>query len=411
MAWNTGGAQRANLNASGIQIVHEDMFDLASRISVNDEPRNFIVSGQGGKDDAYRILSGFIASVLGRWPLVILHNGDPMVENVVGTIWKSAKGESKPCDLFGVNQQYRDFEPLYGLDEMESVRVLKALAAELGYAVTPRFETVVRAHLGILRDLGIPASLSGLSFLCSFEDLGEFHENVLALPSGSDYGRRIWAALGADGNDQNSQFDLFRAVVSNLALEASHCGWNPDKQIATCNARVSIGEHAAYVHAIDNSYSQLILPYIVEELRGAPSAFVIVLWDIRVDETLRNFLTSRSDRFRFGIFDHNVVDALGGEDAFGLIAEQAHVDILLKHGTSSTAMVLSEMMGKYDAVRIDEAAGSSRRFFGLLPSSREKTVSVTTENRYRVMPEDITSLSAGQAIVFDSDSNSIVYNY
>ena len=78
-------------------------------------------------------------------------------------------------------------------------------------------------------------------------------------------------------------------------------------------------------------------------------------------------------------------------------------------GTGKTAAALSEIIGKYDHTKVEASQGTARGFFRILPHDRHEDVRFSTENRYRVMPEEITGLYPGQAIVFDASTDQIIY--
>lgn len=66
-------------------------------------------------------------------------------------------------------------------------------------------------------------------------------------------------------------------------------------------------------------------------------------------------------------------------------------------------------IGKYDHTKVEASQGTARGFFRILPHDRHEDIRFSTENRYRVMPEEITGLYPGQAIVFDASTDQIIY--
>ena len=82
--------------------------------------------------------------------------------------------------------------------------------------------------------------------------------------------------------------------------------------------------------------------------------------------------------------------------------------IVLKHGTGYAAAALSETIGRYDYMKAEASTGTSRGFFKFLPQDRHTDVRYSIENRYRVRPEEITALRAGQAIVFNMGSDAVI---
>lgn len=313
----------------------------------------------------------------------------------------------------GTYQRNSEFEPFFGMNEMQVVLSLRQLAYKLNYSVTPRFERVVKAHLSILKELNIPISLSGLNYLCQFYDIGEFHENIMALPCGEAISRRIWADLGIDSEDSNSQFDLFRAVISNLSHDASRGGWNDNNCVAEFNCLQAIRQNATLLLSVNDMYSEMLLPYLAEELKAVQTPFVLIIDDAKIaDEHFQEYLRLTNSGCYCGIIAENVVDLISGdEDNFLRLTERINTFIILKHSTGKTATVLSEIFGRYDYTKVETSQGTNRGFFSFLPRDRHDDVRFSTENRYRVMPEEIIGLRAGQAIVFDTSTDQIIrYN-
>ena len=58
---------------------------------------------------------------------------------------------------------------------------------------------------------------------------------------------------------------------------------------------------------------------------------------------------------------------------------------------------------------MESSSGVTRGFFQLLPQNRHEDVRYSVENRYRVMPEELTRLGPGQAIIFLSATDQIIY--
>ena len=156
----------------------------------------------------------------------------------------------------------------------------------------------------------------------------------------------------------------------------------------------------------------MLLPYLVEELKSnAQQPFILLLNGVRInDESLCEYLRRSGSGCHCGILSENIVDAFGGdEDAFLRFSEKINCFIFFKHGTGKTATALSEIMGRYDCTKVETSQGTAKGFFQFLPRDRHEDLRFSTENRFRVMPEEITGLRPGQAIVFDAASDQIIH--
>lgn len=412
MSWrNKNEAARANQQLSRVFSGRGRLEDLGAYLCRGNEPSRFIISGGFQPDDRYEPLYHFFSSFIGHYPMIVLHDHDVHMEALAAQAWEEAGlGEASP--LWIVNQRNAVFEPFYEMDDQQVTAALRQLAKKLGYTVSPRLERITRAHIAILRELEIPTSLSGFCYLCRFADMGEFHDNILALPCGEAAGKRLWADLSVDGEDGGEQFDLFRTVIFNLARDAGQSGWSDANSVGGLNCLEAIRRQGTLLLSLSDLSSELLLPYLVEEWKGsAHTPFILLIDGIRIqDEQMLDYLCRTSTGCYCGILSENVVDSVqGGENAFLRLAERMDCFIIFKHGTGKTAEVFSEIIGCYEHTKIETSQGRSRGFFHFLPRDWHEDVRFSTENRYRVMPEEITGLRSGQAIVFDAAADQIIH--
>ena len=292
MGWrNNREVAASNQQLSNVYYSKGRLDGLGAYLCTDGVPANFVVSGGVHPDDRYEPLYDFLDTFIGRCPMIIIHNNDVHMEAIVGQAWQeSGAGDQSP--LWIVDRRRSGFEPFYGMSDLQVVTALRQLANKLRYTVTPRFERVIRAHIAILKALEIPVSLSGFSYLCQFQDMGEFYDNILALPGGEAAGRRIWADLGADSEDSNNQFDLFRTVIANLAGDWEQSGWNSDNQVGSVNCLEVFRQNATLLLSINDLYTEMLLPYLVEELKSnAQQPFILLLNGVRInDESLCEYL-------------------------------------------------------------------------------------------------------------------------
>ena len=407
-AINRRSIEGENLERAGISSASGRVEKLGGYLCSGNAPCNFVISGGVNGESRLGPLRRFLETYAGRYPMVIVHNRDRGLAETVAQLWAQT-GAGKQAPLWMVDPAHPDFEPFYGMTQPQVLNTLRRLAVKMDYTVTPRFERVAKAHMAILEALNIPVSLSGFAYLCGFEDMGQFHKNILTA-CGEERGRQIWADLGTGTDDPNSQFDLFRSVISRLAGEAPHWGWSGDNSVAGFSPASAVRGKACLLLSVDQNHEELLCSYLASELRSLKGqGFILLLCGIRLrDEDLLDYLCSRPTDCRFGVVSHNAVDAVG-KDAYSRFAEAVDCFLLLKHRTAGTASVLSETIGNYDHIRVEVSSGTSQGFLTVLPSDRHSDVRTSTENRCRVMPEDLINLQLGQAIVFDTTTNDIIY--
>ena len=349
MAWkNNKEVAVANQHLSNVYHSRGSLDGLGAYLCTNNVPANFIISGGASPNEKYEPLYQFLETFIGSYPMIVIHNNDVHMEGLVAQSWQdSGIGDTSP--LWIVDQCHPELEPFVGMNDTQVVTTMRQLANKLRYTVTPRFERVIRAHISILKELEIPISLSGFNYLCQFQDMGEFYDNILTLPCGEAAGRRIWADLGADSEDSNNQFDLFRTVISNLAGDCVQSGWNTENSVASKNCLEAIRQNATMLLSVNDLYTELLLPYLVEELKSnSQQPFILLIDGVRInDEHLSEYLRRGNSGCYCGIISENVVDAISGdENEFLRFTERMNCFIFFKHGTGKTATALSEIIGR-----------------------------------------------------------------
>ena len=401
-------AQQDNQQAANIWTDQGPLEGLSSYICPGGKPKNFIISGVSSSCP-FLPLGPLLQGLLGHVPIILLHNNDQDLARFAAACWENTVPPSA-VPLWVVGRSSPLYEPFLGMSDDQLCRVLRDMARILGYTAAPSFDRVARSHLRVLRQLGIPNSLSGLHYLCRFQDLGELHDNVLALPCGTPEAQRIWAGMGADVESGESQFDLLRSVVNSFAGEIAGSGYDPDNQISSVNILSAMQTGAMLVLDVNEHGGELVLPYLAEELKLCSScAFLLVIDGIDLDDSLSDFLCSQGNNCVFGILGGNVAGMAGSREQFLRLASQAELLISYKHGIAGTAQTISEALGRFDFVRVDRSSGRGRSAFSFLPRDVHQGESVVTENRYRVMPEEIQRLTGDQAIVLDVETDRIIY--
>lgn len=374
-------------------------------------PQNFAISGGSRGGERYQPLLNVFSSAYGRMPIIMMHSGS-------GNQWMErtffqAMGmvsQNVSDKYFNINPEHPEFEPFLGMTDMQVSKTLKVLARKLEYTLTPKFEKTLNAHLEILKYLKMPVSLSGFFYLCSFRDMEEFHANVFNLPCDEKILRRIWNDLGADDEDSNSQFELFRTVIQELAAEAIESGWNSNN-VGKMNCIQAVKNGISMMISLNNMQSDILFTYLAEELKAAigERECLLILDNIKiVDEDFLGLLERINGKCYCGLVSDNIVNMIG-EDHFVEIMEKMQCLVLFKHNTEPVADSFSKLIGNYECTKIQTSQGTNQEYFGILPRGRHQEISYSTETRYRVMPQQIIDQSDGQAIVFNTVTNEIVF--
>lgn len=371
---------------------------------------NFAISGQGNRE---HLISRVLEAVAGRMPVITLHNENYGMMAEIARVWTDTFGsleydQSGPLWACSTGE----FEPFLGLEEMDIVQIAKKLAEAAGYPCTASFEKVVRSHLDILKYMNCPYSLSGLYYLCSFEDLEEFQGNIMALDCSIHERTRIIANLGLANEKVREQFDQFRAIILRMAYEAKNSGWSPENGVGAMSVATAIQRRAMMSLSISGSRAPLLMTYLGQELHlFNHQQCLLIIDDVLLENSgIVSVLREAGFDFRFGILSPNVLEVIGGERSEAQkFCEKLDLLVLLRHNVSTTADALSELLGIVEVEKKSEATGTGRAFFHFLPSTQQNTITYTTEEQRRIKPEQIMSLGENKAIVFHAASNEIYF--
>lgn len=394
---------RHNRQNSNAYYSSGNLEELGIYTCMNEIPLNFMISGDPNGYSRYLPLQYTFNELIGRLPIVVLHDGNSHIEDVLYKGWIINNGKDIDVPLWLVNQQRTELEPFYGMTEMQVVACFRQIALKLEYKLTPKFDKIVRAHLDILKLLDIEISLSGLYYLSQFKDMVEFQGNVMEMEGGL----ALWAALNTDEED----FELFRSCVDYLAYDASQSGWNQDNTISHENCISTVKNNAVMSICINPMYDEILLRYFAEEIRAISNTpFLLIIDNVLMNDNRFREIIRNSPNCYIGIVAKDAINTISGEqEDFSKFAEKINSFILFKSGTGDAANRISEIMGNYDHLQMTATSGTSKETFSIFSRDRHQDVSYSTENRKRVMPEDIISLGDGQAIVFDAINDVIIY--
>lgn len=373
-------------------------------------PSNFMICGGPGTVNRYRPVEIYLDKYIGRIPIIILHNRNTLLETIAYRI--SARKEMAAAPII-INRNNPVFEPFYGMSPAQAPGALHRIAEGICAQIPHGFERVVKAHIEILQLLGRPISLSGFRYLCGFDEI-PLRNGVMQLPCSKEQSYQIWADLGADSRNENSAYDLFRTVISRVAEEALESGWNDNNAISDVSLLQAISQKRTILLSVDPICSEVMQSYFFEELRAANRhPFILIIDRIYLqDKRLLSFISRPSNTTALGLISDSVYDMFGGDEQVWKPALAGiRKYIFFKHNNAYSAEAASEIMGKMDYSRAEHAYGRNTPFMRLFPSGHHDDVRITTENRYRVMPEKITMLEDGQAIFFNADNDTIIeYN-
>ena len=368
--------------------------------------KNFIISG-GDSDDHCNAVYSYIENIIGKCPLIVLYSGHTELPALVNNMWHEMEITTP---LWSIDKDSMDFEPFYGMDRNNILTVLREIAKKNNYVVKPCFDKVVDAHLSICKYSNLDVCLSSFSYISSFKDMKIFRENIMSLECEQNESLSICAGLGL-GDDENDQLDLFRSVIGIMEYEASYNGWYPD-DVKCVNIGKAIEDTGTLLFSVDDFHKDNLIPYFLQELSSGKKEYVLILDGVTINESFVNYLSRQRISSGIGLIAEDVT-ALFEQDKekkIKYLSSKIDTYVLFSHRSSYSAELFSEIIGKSDQIRKEFSVGKSREDFHIW-GSKTTTASEKIENKYRVMPEDITGLSDGQSIVFDTRTSSVIFHY
>lgn len=363
------------------------MADIVKYLYQDGELLNFMISGFADKKmpECYELLDEVREYAIERYPVLTLYRN-----NGAETIL--------------------EFEPFYGMTDIQVITAVRQLAAALDYTVMPKLEQIVRAHMQILKELDMSVSLTGFCYLNMYTDMEEFYDNIMALPCGEKKAVRIWADLGIDDTSENNQFYLFRSVIDNFAQEMQESGWERTGDADDHNCLLAIRHNESITLHINEMRSNLLFTYLAEELKACGNReYTLLIDDLKINsENFLSYLCTVKENCHIGIASKNVVSQIE-KDYFTGLCEKMECFVLFKHSTAKTAEIFAELIGCSDKIKVEATQKYTRRTLDLFYHDRQDDLRYFTENRYRVMPENIMELGLEQAIIFDTVIDEIIY--
>ena len=374
-------------------------------------PKNILITG-GTPGERYEPLRYLLAATIGWVPVIVLHNGNTGLAELARDCWREAAGLGRQAPLGLVDQRSPILEPLLGMNDTQIVDTLETLARSRGMSIPAEFDTVVRAYLQAVRMSGAEPCLSGLYRLCSIFGANQLREYILSLvsPRDEDMALQVWAEMGftRDGGGREAG-QLLRTVVLRLADEASRSGWRPGNGAGGINALLGRANGACFVMEVRESYGELMLPYLTQELRysyGKPC--LLVLDGLSLEGELLKMIGRGSDQFRVVVSGQDVV-GLTERDRFNDLAAGMDLMVMFKQPTAQRAAELSGTIGTFERLITERTYDESRSLFDILHHEEREGVTTRLDtDAQRVRPEELMALRTYQAILFDMENDSIV---
>ena len=373
-------------------------------------PRNILITG-GTWRERYLPLQYLITDLVGRVPVIVLHKGNYYLADLIRDCCREAAGLGRRVPLGVVDRNSPRLEPLLGMKDTQIVETLEALAQSMQQSVPPEFDAVVRAHLAAVRLLDREPCLSGLYELCRIvSDTARKAYLMDAVPERDlDQAEQLWAQMGYTKDSRRAAAQLLCSVVNRLADYASESGWQEGNGESGMNLVLARAEGACFVLDVNESYGDLMLEYLTQELRcsrGEP--YLLVLDDLNIRGKLLERLARGDNSFRAVITGRDVV---GGteKDRFPELAAGMELLVMFRQPEAEAAHALSAAIGTFERLITEHSYDQSRSLFDLLHhEERDGTTLRLDTEADRVTAAEIKALGPYQAILYDMATDSVI---
>ena len=93
MRWNNKGVDSTNLRISNNFMSGGKLERIAAYLCPQGNPSNFIISGGMCGDEKYQSIYPVLDNMMGKYPIIVLHNNDRYMEKMLIQLWKNRENE------------------------------------------------------------------------------------------------------------------------------------------------------------------------------------------------------------------------------------------------------------------------------------------------------------------------------
>lgn len=368
-----------------------------------------VVSGGSDKLRAETIEAYTELALYRQTPVIILHNGDHVLEQYMMTMLGST-------GLLGVvNAMNPKYEPFVGKDGRTIAQMI-AETAPKDMELKGNVRTYLEGMCLFLKSRKTMPTYQMLSTCPHGQMLLKVDEAVMQGKLSAPQGQEIKMRLIAGQNEYYKVENFFYDLESQIdpILWRYHKGIQ-DKPINIAN---TLKHRGVLMIDIGTSANQMLLNLLIAELRtamrqGQEVVCVLAGIDVSDNEYLKRMIEQSSGKCRIALVNRDVYAACNAdEQLFNLVIGKSMKNIIYSHSSNVSATKWAEGIGSYDKeeTSYSYSQGKSRaptQFFSSTNSSQSMSISMKRE--YIVKPEEILRMQEREAYIYTKVNNELAH--
>ncbi len=368
-----------------------------------------VASGGSDKLRAETIEAYTELALYKQTPVVILHNGDRVLEQYMMTVLG-------PTGLLGViNSMNRKYEPFVG----KNSRIIGQMIAESA-PKDLEIKANVRSYIeGMCRFLQSRKAVPTYQMLSSCphgQMLLKVDEAVMNQTLSQAQGQEIKMRLMAG---QNEYFKI-ENYFYDLEMQIDPILWRYQKgnREKPVNILSSLHNNGALMIDVGSSGNQILLNLLLAEMRvarqqGQRVICVLSGLDISDNEYLRHMLEQSSGNLAIAMVSRDVYASCNADDRlFHLLIGKSMKNIIFSHSSNVSATKWAEGIGSYDKeeASYSYSKGKSHAPMQIFAStSSNEGVSISMKREYIVKPEEILRMQEREAYIYTKAANELAH--
>lgn len=367
---------------------------------------SYIISGGSALNSAKAASSAAACSLAQGIPVVVLHEGNQLFENVI------VQATSFTGNKIIITSNTAVYDPFYNRTNNEICNLILD-SCNQALRINATGQQYIVGVADFIKSKNIPPYFE-MFVSCPhdvlFDKLDEAEQNGYL---SSNDAQKIRNEL-MQGQSERSNIQSF---FSQLSYQGRGILSTKGNRNAAVNIKTAVDHNGLLMIDIGSSTNELLLNVIVSEIKevlATGKRMMLILDDISINsnESLNRLIKSLSARCLTTLLSPDVYSMLGGDDnLFHTFSGNASKCIVFSHTSGTTCEKWSEIFGYYEKDKITENIAATQDFnpwgYG---SANSKSYTISRERELRVKPEEISSLTPNEVYIIDRNANELVYS-
>lgn len=383
--------------------------EIGGFFPAEERAEHMVVSGGDDKLRAETIEAYTELALYWQTPVLILYDGDPVLEQHMGTMLGHT-------GLLGViNQLNKKYEPFVGKNSREiGQMILEAAPKDMELRGNSR--TYIEGMCRFLRSRKAIPTYQLLSTCPHGQMIMKVDEavmnNKMSMAEGQEIKMRLMAGQNEYYKIENFFYDLESQINPIL--------WRYQKGIQEkpINVMSLIKNGGVLMIDIGSSGNQMLLNLLLAEIRlavqqGGQLACVLSGINVSNNEKLQHMIEQSSGKCKMAMVSRDVYASCNADDRlFNLMLGKSMKNIIYSHSSNVTATKWADGIGSYDKEEASYSASQGKShsphdFFS--GTSSGQSVSYSMKREYIVKPEEILRMAPREAYIYTKVTNELAH--